>query len=266
MPFVLYPLLTRTAPAFGAESAIEMGSMTDFQNSPLLQCLHVRAYCGPEGKPVIKDATLQMRKGDFVFLTGPTGSGKTTLLRCILGVEPVLEGNIILEDLNLEKLAPEELWPARRRMGVISQDYKLLPQKTVFDNVAMPLEAAGRRNSFIEKRVSQVLDFVGLSKKMDIPCGRLSEIERRRGALGRAIAGDPVIILADEPTTGLDEAGSADILGLLEDIHLRGCAILAATHKPEPSLLVASVRVLELREGKIVEHPSFRPLLAALEK
>jgi cell division transport system ATP-binding protein len=207
-----------------------------------------------QDKEVLHDLSLQVCRGDFVLLAGPNGSGKTTLLSCILGIERISQGHILFEGINLQELTPGQLSVIRRRMGLISQDFKLLGYRSVYENTAMPLRAAGKSNAFISKRIVQVLCFVGLQNKMDTPCRELSAGEQRLAAIARAVANDPAILLVDEPTANLDENAARDVMSILEEIHLRGATVLLATHNPSLPSLIPEGRIIEIRQGAACER------------
>jgi cell division transport system ATP-binding protein len=139
-------------------------------------------------------------------------------------------------------------------MGLVSQDFKLLGYGSVYENTAMPLRAAGKSNAFIFKRIVQVLRFVGLQNKIDTPCRELSTGEQRLAAIARAVANDPAILLADEPTANLDENAARNVMSILEEIHLRGATVLLATHNPSLPLLIPEGRIIEIRQGAACER------------
>jgi cell division transport system ATP-binding protein len=231
----------------------EMEKKDPHRSAPFLQCLHVHKSC-EQGKEVLHDLSLQVCRGDFVFLTGPNGSGKTTLLNCVLGIEKISQGHILFEGVNLQELTPGQLSDIRLRMGLISQDFKLLGYRSVYENAVMPLRAAGKSNAFILKRIVQVLRFVGLQNKMDTPCRELSAGEQMQAAIARAVANGPPILLADEPTANLDENAAGNVMSILEEIHLRGATVLLTTHNPSLPLLIPESRIVEIRQGAACER------------
>ncbi len=222
---------------------------------PLIQCLHIHKSFG-EDREVFRGACLQLNKGEFVFLIGPSGAGKTTLIRCILGLEPISQGNIVVDGMNVQRLSPRELAMARRRMGVISEDFKLPAHRSVFENVALPLRIMGRSREFIHRRVQQVLEFVEMEGKAQAVCAGLPGGEQRRVAMARAVVNDPAIILADEPTSNLDEESSLATMNLLKEIHLRRATILLATHDHSLPLIIPEGRTAQIRQLRIEEMPT----------
>jgi cell division transport system ATP-binding protein len=218
----------------------------------MLQCLHIcKQY--ERGPEVFRDATLMVREGDFLFVTGPGGSGKSTLLRLIFGAEPIDRGTILIGERSLQDLSRQEIPFFRRRIGWIFQDPKLLMRRSAFENVAMPLEAAGKEHLFIRKKVYRLLSFVGLEQKMGVPCLHLSEAERQRVAVARAVANDPVLVLADEPTGNLDTQATRSILNLLGSIHARGATVILATHDPALSDAIPDTRIVRIAKGGFAE-------------
>lgn len=180
--------------------------------------------------PILQHINLEIQKGEFVYLTGATGSGKTTLLRTIyLDLAPA-EGYIIVEGLNSLTLKRRQIPQLRRRIGIVFQDFKLLFDRSVFANVALPLQIAGASKKTIKRRVLRALAEVGLSHKSVSRPQELSGGEQQRVCIARAIVNDPFIILADEPTGNLDPETGYEILTLLKRINTRGTALLIATH------------------------------------
>ena len=221
--------------------------MIEAQNkNALIRMFHVHKNYG--AKNAIVDITLDIAKNEFLFITGPSGAGKTTLLRLLYLGETVSEGQILVDGMNLARISRKRIPPLRRKMGIIFQDYKLIPTKTVFDNIAIVLEAMGRKRRLIQKKVKSVLRTVGMEEKLNAFPPSLSGGEQQRVAVARAVVGDPKIILADEPTGSLD-ADSADIIiDLLKRFHARGTTIVIATHDKE---LISKTggRAIYLKQG-----------------
>jgi cell division transport system ATP-binding protein len=215
----------------------------------MIQIFHVAKKFGT--KAALDDINLNFRKGEFVFITGPSGAGKTTLLRLIFGAERPTEGQILINGINLNRINRSRLDPLRRKIGFIFQDFKLLLRKTVFQNVALALEVTGERPSIIRKKTRQVLRAVGLAKKEQAYPLQLSGGEQQRVAIARAIINDPLILLADEPTGNLDPDITREILLLFRTINLKGTTVVIATHSKE-LLKDTDQRIILLKNGRIV--------------
>ena len=200
----------------------------------------------------LKDINIKMRKGEFVFITGPSGAGKTTLLRLIFGSEKPTSGQILINGINLTRIKKHNLDLLRRKIGFVFQDFKLLNNKTVFQNVSLALEVMGERPSIIRKKTHQALKAVGLSTKEKSFPLHLSGGEQQRVAIARAIINDPMILIADEPTGNLDPDITRDIMVLFRSINLRGTTLLIATHSRE-LLRDTDQRIIILNKGEIVE-------------
>ena len=203
------------------------------------------------GSPALKDITLDIEKGEFVFLVGASGSGKTTFLRLLLREELPDKGRILEAGRELTELSKFRVPFLRRNIGCVFQDFRLLPNKTVFENVAFALEVIGRPRSTVESQVPLILDLVGLSDKSKSLPGELSGGEQQRVAVARAFVNRPLILLADEPTGNLDPANSESIMALLERINRTGTTVVMATHD---KALVDRMRrrVIELDKGEMI--------------
>lgn len=184
-------------------------------------------------------------------MTGPSGAGKTTLLRLIFGAEKPTSGHILINGINLNRIKRSRLDLLRRDIGFVFQDFKLLPKRTVFDNVALALEVTGESPSFIRKKTHQTLRLVGLAEKEKAFPLQISGGEQQRVAIARAIVRDPLILLADEPTGNLDPELTKDIMVLFRSIHLRGTTVIVATHSRE-LLEDTAQRTILLNRGRIV--------------
>jgi cell division transport system ATP-binding protein len=204
------------------------------------------------GVYALKDLTLKVNKGEFVFLTGPSGAGKSTLLRLLLRRDVPSEGQLIVGGRNLADLSPRQVQAYRRSLGFVFQDFKLLPNKTVLENVALVPRVLGMPPAQQQRRTFQVLKWVGLQHRMSAYPLELSGGEQQRIAIARAIVNDPVIILADEPTGNLDPDLSLEIMNLFREINARGTTVLVATHDRELIRRVGR-RALTLSHGEIVE-------------
>jgi len=198
----------------------------------------------------LTDINLKINSGEFVFVTGPSGAGKTTLLRLIFGSERPAGGNILIDGINLSRISRAKLALLRRKIGFVFQDFKLLPGKTIFQNVALALEVTGERSAVIKKKTSRALRLVGLAKKENAFPLQLSGGEQQRVAIARAIVKGPLILLADEPTGNLDPELTKDIMLLFKSIHLKGTTIVVATHSRE-LLANTAQRIIFLNNGKI---------------
>ena len=211
---------------------------------------HVHKQYG--AKRALSDITLDIMKNEFILVTGPSGAGKTTLLKLLYRGEPATEGQILVDGMNLSRIPRKRTPFLRRKYGIIFQDYKLIATKSVFDNVALVLEAAGRKRRMVVKKVNSVLRHVGMEDRKDSYPPSLSGGEQQRVAVARAVVGDPQIILADEPTGSLDPESAGIIVDLLKRFHLRGGTLVIATHDRD---LVAQARgrIVRLQQGRVVE-------------
>jgi cell division transport system ATP-binding protein len=180
----------------------------------------------------LRDVSLSIEKGEFVFLTGASGAGKTTLLRLLFAAERASAGQILVAGRNLSRLPPSRIPDLRRQIGVIFQDFKLLPERSVFDNVAVALEIAGAPRREVRARVWSILRRLGLGHRMEQAPRSLSGGEQQRVAIARALVNDPPFLLADEPTGNLDPDLALDIMDIIADAHARGTTVIVATHDP----------------------------------
>ena len=215
----------------------------------LIRLFHVYKRYGAYN--ALFDISLDIFKNEFLFLAGPSGAGKSTLLKLLYLGETLSEGQILIDRMNLARVSPKRAPELRRKLGIIFQDFKLIPTKTVYENIALVLEARGMSRKFIQKKVNSVLRIVGMEDRTkSFPPG-LSGGEQQKVAVARAVVGDPKIILADEPTGSLDADSAEAILNLLINIHARGATVLVATHDKE---LIHSTkgRVIQLKEGKFI--------------
>jgi cell division transport system ATP-binding protein len=200
----------------------------------------------------LSGVTLHVHKGEFLFLTGTSGAGKSTLLRLVFsGMQPT-SGQILVDGQNLTRMSRSQVALMRRSVGVVFQDFKLLPNRTVFENVAITLEVLGWGAKDIGKKVFQILKQMGLEQKMNSTPLRLSGGEQQRVALARALVNDPKILLADEPTGNLDDQNKEQILSIFRDANLRGTTVLVATHDRR-MLESCKWDFVVLEKGRIVE-------------
>ncbi len=204
----------------------------------------------PNGVAAIEGLRLHIPEGDFVYLTGASGAGKTTLIKLLLAVEPVTSGEILVAGRNLRTLTRASIPRLRRNLGVVFQDFRLLPDRRVYENIAIGLEIRGLGRREIRRRVEGVAGRVGIERHLKAYPAELSGGEQQRVAIARAIAGDPPILLADEPTGNLDPELSLQIAALLDEIHAQGTTVLVATHDPMlPEHLPH--RVVQLGQGAV---------------
>jgi cell division ATP-binding protein FtsE len=174
------------------------------------------------GKLALNNITFDIEPGEFIFISGPSGAGKSTLLRVLYLAERVSEGQILIDGMNLARISSAKLPFLRRRFGMVFQDFKLIPSRTVFENVALVLKIAGEKPSYIKKKVMHVLRVTGMEKKANHLPPMLSGGEQQRVAVARAVVGGPSIILADEPTGSLDSESAQRVLDLLLGYHQKG--------------------------------------------
>jgi cell division transport system ATP-binding protein len=206
-----------------------------------------------------KDATalnaieLRIEKGEFVFLTGPSGAGKTTLLRLLYGALTPTRGQVLIDGQNVSRMAASQIPHLRRMIGVVFQDFKLLPSRTVFENVSITLEVLGWGRADIGKKVMYTLKQMGMESKIHQTTERLSGGEQQRVALARALVNDPKILLADEPTGNLDDANKNQILNIFKEANVRGTTVVVATHDRR-LIEHAHKRLVILNKGEIVEQ------------
>ena len=201
-------------------------------------------------RPALNKVSLEIEKGDFVFLVGASGSGKSSLMRLMLREDIPTSGSVHVMGENLVAIPSRRIPFFRRKLGVVFQDFRLLPSKTVAQNVAFSLEVIGKSQGFIHEAVPDVLAMVGLEGKADRLPGELSGGEQQRVALARAIVNKPAVLLADEPTGNLDPATSEGIMALLERINLAGTTVVMATHD-RGIVDRLQKRVVEMRDGEI---------------
>jgi cell division transport system ATP-binding protein len=222
-------------------------------NRPILVFENVYKAYRPD-QPVLRGTSLVIERGEFVFITGPSGAGKSTLLRLLYRAETVDDGRILFLGRDIARLTSDSIPMLRRNIGIVFQDFKLVPTWSVFDNVAVTLEILGLPERIIHTRVGEALERVGLAGRGPDRAAVLSGGEQQRVAIARAIVGEPALILADEPTGNLDPLLATDILGLFEDIHETGTTVIFATH--DRTLLdVRPRRVVVLDDGKAVDVP-----------
>ena len=217
----------------------------------MIQFYHVHKRY-PNGSEALKDVNLQIDSGEFVFVTGPSGAGKTTLIRLMLMIEEMTEGEILIQGRNLRRLKRNAIPYLRRNVGVVFQDFKLIPTRSIFDNVALSLEILGIPYLEIKKRVMQMLDQVGLEKYANHYPRMLSGGEQQRVAIARALVNDPMLVIADEPTGNLDPDLALEIMNTFHELHKRGTTVIVATH--DRFLLERfSARIVLLNRGFVIQ-------------
>jgi cell division transport system ATP-binding protein len=220
------------------------------EDQPLIKFDHVSKFF-KDDKHVLENINLEIKEGEFVSIVGPSGAGKSTLLKLIYAEETPSEGSVYFDGVSLDMISRRKIPYHRRRIGTVFQDFKLLPQKTVFENVAYALEVCGASNEEIMKDVPQILDIVGLGDKMEKFPRELSGGEKQKVVLARALIHKPLMIAADEPTGNLDSKNSLEIVKLLLEINSLGTTVLLVSHDRE-IVDKADRRVIVLDQGKII--------------
>ncbi|HTX58142.1 MAG TPA: cell division ATP-binding protein FtsE [Verrucomicrobiae bacterium] len=205
----------------------------------------------PNGVRALDHVTLEIAKGDFVFLVGHSGTGKSSLLRLLYREVQPSAGEITVDGIRVDKLARRRVPALRRHLGVVFQDFKLLSEKTVWENVAFAMQVTGAHTKDVMRQVPRVLDLVGLSHKSRMYPGELSGGEQQRTAIARSLVNNPKILLCDEPTGNLDPANTTEITELLLRINLKGTTIVVATHN-QAVVDRMRRRVVRLEDGRIV--------------
>ncbi len=216
---------------------------------------HVTKLYANQQRPALDDVSLEIEKGEFIFLVGPSGSGKSTFLRLVLREERPTKGQVWVLGKELNRLSNWKIPAMRRQIGTVFQDFRLLPNKTVFENVAFALEVIGKPTSQIKKVVPEVLEVVGLDGKEGRRPDELSGGEQQRVAIARAFVNRPMLLIADEPTGNLDPGTSVGIMKLLDRINKLGTTVVMSTHD---SQIVDQMRrrVIELDSGHVVRDQS----------
>jgi len=218
----------------------------------MIQLTHVsKSY--PSQICALSDVTLEISDGEFTFLTGPSGSGKTTLLRILYCAERPTSGEVIVNGTHITEKGFRKIYQLRRTMGIVFQDFKLLRDRTVGQNIAFALEVTGHPPKEVKKKVSEILHRVGLQAREEDAVLSLSAGEQQRVAIARALVNDPPLLLADEPTGNLDDPMAGEVMQILGHLHHLGTTILFATHDTD-LILRYPYRVIHLRGGRSVEN------------
>ncbi len=217
---------------------------------PVIEVIKVSKFYPPDVE-ALSDISFAVNKGEIVYLTGMSGAGKTTLMRLISRMEKENKGLLDVAGFDLSKLNHKNIHLLRRKVGVAYQDFKLLADKSVADNIALSMEVMYEKKSVIEERVRSLLEQLNLSRKYDMLAGELSRGVQQRVSIARAVANNPEILLADEPTGNLDAENTARVMSLFYQLNRQGCTLLIATH--DKSLYRGlGRRILELRGGRLV--------------
>ena len=203
------------------------------------------------GVTAISSINLHIKKGDFVFLVGPSGAGKSTFIKMLLREEVPTSGKVIVDDMEISKIHRRKIPELRRKIGVVFQDFRLLPNKTVYENIAFAMEITEARPRDIMKHVPMVLSIVGLADKQKMYPNQLSGGEQQRVSIARSLINNPPILIADEPTGNLDPETSWEIMKLLRQINRRGTTVLMATHDKDIVNLMKQ-RVIAIEKGLLV--------------
>ena len=218
----------------------------------MIELYHVeKSYAA--GRPALDDVTFAIDKGEFVFITGPSGSGKTTLFKLLFREELPTHGHVLVDGKNVSSMPEREVPHLRRRIGVVFQDFRLIARKTVLENVAFVLKVTGVVRAERHARAHRILRQVGLEHKLHEWPERLSGGEKQRVAIARALVGDPLLLLADEPTGNLDAALALEIMGIFMRANARGTTVVVASHDRDLMTRFPR-RVLELQDGRVAER------------
>ncbi len=229
----------------------------------MIQLFHVsKNYDG--SVPALKDITLRVPKGDFVFITGPSGAGKSTLLKIMFGSEYPSDGRIIIDGRNYMRIPQKDIAPLRRRMGFVFQDFKLIPSQSVLDNVALALRVQGAPPLGIRQKALKALSYVKLQHRANFKPLSLSGGEQQRVAVARALVKEPAILLADEPTGNLDSKLASEMMGLFREVNARGTTVVIATHDLR-LIEKFGKRVVVLEDGIIKESVTIDEIAGSSE-
>ena len=217
----------------------------------MIEFKNVSKVYDSNGVHALDKVSINIQKGEFVFIVGSSGAGKSTFLKLIMREEQPTSGTIVVNGMHLEKMPRRKVPYLRRTMGIVFQDFRLISKMTVYENVAFAMRCVGKKSSTIKKRVPYILDLVGLSEKANDHPNELSGGEQQRVSLARALVNNPAMIIADEPTGNVDPEMSYEIIELLSEINKRGTTVLVVTHEHD---LVKSFgkRVINIENGRVV--------------
>ena len=204
-------------------------------------------------KEIFNEASIEINKGDFVFIVGESGIGKTTLLKLIYFDVKPKSGNVIFDDFNSNNIDKTEIPTLRRKIGIVFQDFKLLNDRNIYENIAVPLYIASEKKDSIKKRVYDISSKLGLIEYLNVFPYDLSGGEQQRVAIARAMINEPILLIADEPTGNLDPFVAVDIVKLLNDINKTGTTLIMATHNFDIVKKFADKRILQLKEKKVFD-------------
>ncbi len=200
---------------------------------------------------VLKDLSFFIKPGEFVFLVGPSGAGKTTLLKVLHGSLPLKRGKGVIAGFDLKTIKKRSLPRLRREVSIVFQDFKILPEKTVFENISLPLQILGLPSQQIQKRVSAILRILDMENKQDYKCSELSGGQQQKVAIGRAVIIKPKVILADEPTGSIDAEAGMKVMELFKHFNRYGTTIFIATHSTNLASSIKNARIIKIKDGKI---------------
>lgn len=243
---------TLSPPDLMAETDSPVQSPSGAKNATAIATLQQVTKTYGNGSKALVDVNMEVRRGDFLFITGPSGSGKSTLLKLLYGEEQVTEGEVWVDGFNVSQLRGDRLAELRRRIGIVFQDYKLIPRRTVAENIAFVLWAQGFSRKEIDRRLPPALKMVGLPHKANSFPEQLSGGEQQRVSIARAIVGTPPILLADEPTGNLDADNSWQVIKILKKLNAIGITIIVTTHD-EALIRQSKHPVVQLANGRLYQ-------------
>ena len=218
----------------------------------MIELSHVTMHY-KKGPPTLMDLSFKVRRGEFVVLSGPSGAGKTTLFKLLYAAEPPTRGLVLVNEINVPRLDASTLPLFRRSLGIVFQDYKLLEDQTVFDNLALVLDATGASYQKINTRIQITLACLGMRNAIKEKIKNLSGGEQQRVAIARSIVHEPLLLLADEPTGNLDPETSRDVISLFSEMNRSGTTVVLATHNLELTKSI-NTRNLHLDSGRLIRH------------